>query len=130
MSTEAEVEAESEENVKEDEDGDDATEEKDDKSTKLDFTDVDTNDKLTAPSLPSSSSSVLGEGTRENEVGGVFDKISAFVWGIEDEKELELEEGETESEANVEEVEEESGGENERGSILVRNIEFTESTGL
>jgi hypothetical protein len=125
LSTEAEWEEE-EEGAKE------GTEEKDERSTRLDFTKVETKEKLRVTSLPSASSVVDGEETSENEVEGIFDKISAFVWGMEDEKELDGSfESTFETVDEVEsEAEDEEAEENESGRILVRNIEFTESTGL
>jgi hypothetical protein len=108
------------------------TEEYDERSTKLDFTNVDTKDKLTVPSPWSSRGVLEGEEVREKEVEGALDMISAFVWGIE-EVIVELEESEAEVEVeNEDEVKEEAEFEfeNESGWILVRNIELTESTGL
>jgi hypothetical protein len=143
VKVEVEVEMEFELELEEDDDNEDDEEEdneeeNDERSIKLDFTNVDTKDKLAAPSPCSSWGVVEGDEVREKEVEGVLDMISVFVWGIE-ETMVERELGESlavEIEREVEvaadfadsELERELEMENDSGWILVRSIELTEST--
>jgi hypothetical protein len=138
VEVEMEFELELEEEDDNEDEEDNAEEENDERSTKLDFTNVDTKDKLAAPSPCSSWGVVEGDEVREKEVEGVLDMISVFVWGIE-ETMVERELGESlavEIEREVEvaadfadsELERELEMENDSGWILVRSIELTEST--
>jgi hypothetical protein len=124
---EFELELEEEDDNEDDDEEEDNEEENDERSTKLDFTNVDTKDKLAAPSP--SSGVVEVDDVRENEVEGILDKTSPLVWGIE-ETIAGSAESDVERDWESEAGEEEARLENESGWILVRNIEFTESTGL